>query len=283
MDSPVIEDRGELPVIPGYELLEQIGEGGMGRVHRARDLRRQCLVAIKLLSFASQPPGRSRRDFQREARLMATVCHPNVVAMLDCGSVNDTYYVVMEHVDGPSLRSLLTPGQWLPIQVTAPLVDRVAMALVGIHQQGVLHLDLKPENILLDCRSRIPDELNGSISSLAHLESGNPKIADFGLAALWRDQVGGIDPALACGSIDYCPPEQRFGLPVDQRSDLFSLATIAYELYTGHLPGRVYVPASQRNPQLPTTIDEVLARALARDPDERQASVEEFRQQLARS
>lgn len=274
MENHVIEDRARLPAIPGYELHERIGEGGMGRVYRATDLRQRRSVAIKFLT----PPESdhpSMRDFHREARLMASVHHANVVATYDCGEVDGAYYLVMEYVDGTNLRSQMRPDQPWGVAQAAQLLDRVAQALSSIHAEGVLHLDLKPENILLAAPRNDDPPRDGQRDVTT-----NPKITDFGLAAFWRDDVGSARPALAYASIDYCPPEQRYGLPVDQRSDLFSLATIAYELLTGRLPGRVFTPTTARNPQLPGPVDEVLRRALSRDPDERQPTVADFRHEL---
>src|SRR5262249_38246264 len=152
-----------------------------------------------------------------------------------------------------SLRSLMEPGQAWSVARALPLLDAVASALSYIHGKGILHLDLKPENVLT-----APD--------------GTIKVTDFGLSRSHLDVRMASALGLVQGTIDYCSPEQRHGLPIDERSDLFSLATLAYELLTGQLPGRVYVPASTRNPQLPARVDAVLRRGLARDPDERYAS-----------
>jgi len=123
-------------------------------------------------------------------------------------------------------------------------------------------LDLKPENVLCPPADGI-------------------KITDFGIALRRVDALTLSDLGLVQGTIDYCSPEQRYGLPIDQRSDLFSLAVLAYELLTGTIPGRVYFPASQRNTTLPAALDVVLRNGLARDPDERYTVVEEFRRELA--
>jgi serine/threonine protein kinase len=261
-DTHPSSDKLPIPVhIPGYDVQETIGEGGMGVVYRAVQHQPRRIVAIKFLT--PLPSGRINVEaFQREARLMASVHHPNVVTIHDCGQIDGRYYIVMEYVSGPPLRSLLKPGQPWPIAQAAAIINSIGQALSYIHDQGILHLDLKPENVLC-------------------VQGGSVKITDFGLALRRVDAWTLSDLGVVQGTIDYCSPEQRYGLPIDQRSDLFSLATLAYELLTGTMPGRVYIPVTQRNSTLPTAIDAVLQRGLARDPDERYRSVDEFRRELA--
>nr|AAX07498.1 putative serine/threonine protein kinase [Gemmata sp. Wa1-1] len=157
-----------------------------------------------------------------------------------------------------------TPGGTGPPDEAARLLDGVARALDHIHGQGVLHLDLKPENIL-------------------YAADGQIKVTDFGLSVPHADASARLDDGYFCATLDYCAPEYRSGLALDARADVFSLATVAYELFTGRLPGRVYVPASHRNPQLPQALDDVLRRGLARDPAQRYASIEAFRHALVRA
>ncbi len=258
------------PVIPGYQLLEKLGEGGTGTVYRAVQLSPQRSVAIKLLNPLPGNP-RLLRAGQRESGLMAALRHPGVVGVCACGEVSGRSYLVLEYVAGPNLRALLQPGRPWPIEPARVLLDHIAQALAYIHFQGILHLDLKPENVLLTAGEEAPDSQH---------TGWTPKITDFGLALPHLDANTLSELGLAQGTVDYCSPEQRHGLPTDVRSDLFSLATIAYEMLTGQLPGRVYVPASKRNGQLPSAVDEVLRRGLARGPEDRHRTVEEFRAAL---
>jgi serine/threonine protein kinase len=246
--------------IPGYHIHVKIGEGGMGQVFRATQLSLDRPVAIKILNPSLQDNS-PLLAFHRESRLMASLAHPNVVGIHDCGQIDDQFFLVMEHVAGRSLRESMVEGRAWSASRAAPVLDAVAQALSYIHAKGILHLDLKPENVL-------------------YTPEGTVKITDFGLAIPQGDAQNFSDLTWAQGSVDYCSPEQRYGLPQDQRSDVFSLAVLAYELLTGRVPGRFFVPATQRNPQLPNALDEVLRRGLARDPVERYPTVEEFRCEL---
>jgi serine/threonine protein kinase len=236
-------------IVPGYQLLEQAGEGGMGTVYRAMQLSLDRVVAVKVL-HAAGANGDALPAFHRESRLLASLSHPHIVAIHDCGQYEGRYFLVTEFIIGSPLREAMTAGQPWPIQRAAELLDHIAQALIYIHEHGVLHLDLKPENVLCT-----PD--------------GVVKIADFGLALTRVDARQLSQLGLAQGTIDYCAPEQRYGLPADERSDLFSLGVLAYELLTGQLPGRIYQSAVGLNGWLPAGVDDVLRRALARRPEDR--------------
>ena len=184
MTRPEVEESVGSPThIPGYELLELVGEGGTGRVYRARQLSLQRIVAIKVFPLSSGlgPPA----AFERETRLLASLTHPNLVTVFDCGEVNGHHFIVTEFVEGSTLRPLIAPGKPWPLDRAIYVLDRLASALTYIHAKGVLHLDLKPENILCDA-------------------AGEPKIADFGLALPAADAPAVVERGETKGTPDYC-------------------------------------------------------------------------------
>lgn len=248
------------PSIPGLDLQEVIGEGGMGVVYRATHLNLQRVVAVKILR-GSPRDGAGNEAWLRESRTMAALAHPHVVTVHDSGYANGHNYLVMEYMAGGSLRSRMEPDRPWSLPDVGSLLECVTQALSYIHSRGILHLDLKPENILYSA-------------------DGQVKITDFGLSAPHIDEKCVRNQHFQ-GTLDYAAPECRCGHPLDERFDVFSIATVAYELLTGRPPGRVFVPASRRNRELPPEIDEVLRRGLAREPSERYASVSELNQALA--
>jgi eukaryotic-like serine/threonine-protein kinase len=199
-----------------YHVLERIAAGGMGEVFRAQDAVLGREVAIKVLhrSLASDQGFVER--FRREARAAATLNHPNIVAVYDWGAVDGIYYMVMEYVQGRSVRELLNAGGKLASAQAAEILRQTLAALEHAHARGIVHRDLKPENILIT-------------------NDGVVKLTDLGLARAFADAKNTRAGAVT-GTVQYLAPEQIRGEPADPRSDLYSLGIVAYELLTGDLP-----------------------------------------------
>jgi hypothetical protein len=240
------------PLFPQLEILELIGQGGMGAVYRARQPALDRLVALKILP----PHAGGERDFaerfNREARALAKLSHPNIVAVHDFGQAGGYHYLLMEFVDGVNLRHLLDAGRISPREALA-IVPPICDALQFAHDQGIVHRDIKPENILL-------------------AKNGAVKIADFGLAKLVGADARG--PALTgagdvMGTPHYMAPEQvERPREVDHRADIYSLGVVLYQMLTGELPlGRFGPPSSRlHGVQIDVRIDEIVLRALEKEP-----------------
>jgi serine/threonine protein kinase len=256
---------------PQLEILELLGHGGMGAVYKARQPKLDRLVALKIIRpEAAGDPAFAER-FNREARLLARLSHPHIVAVYDFGEVslsaagagtNDQqlYFFLMEYVDGMNLRQLLQTGELLPEQALA-IVPQICEALQFAHDEGIVHRDIKPENILLDKRGRV-------------------KIADFGLAKLAASSpqeftLTGTHQVM--GTPRYMAPEQMEGSrAVDHRADIYSLGVVFYEMLTGEVPMGHFDPPSQKV-KVDVRLDEVVLRALAREPQRRYQRVSEVK------
>jgi serine/threonine protein kinase len=248
------------PLFPHLEVLELLGQGGMGAVYRARQVKLDRTVALKILPPAvAGAPGFAER-FTREARTLARLNHPNIVAVHDFGDVNGLYYLVMEYVEGANLRQALTGGQLDPHRAL-PLVAELCSALQYAHEMGVVHRDIKPENVLLDRQGRV-------------------KVADFGLAKLLgpapsAPRLTGTQQAM--GTPYYMAPEQwERPLEVDHRADIYSLGVVFYELLTGELPLGKFDPPSHKV-GVDTRLDEVVLRAIEKQPDQRYQQMSEMK------
>jgi tRNA A-37 threonylcarbamoyl transferase component Bud32 len=248
--APTVDELA--PLLPQLELIELIGQGGMGAVYKARQPSLDRLVAVKVLpAEAGRDPAFAER-FGREARALARLGHPNIVAIHDVGRAGDLYYLVMEYVDGVNLRQLLRDGHLRPAQALQ-IVPQLCDALQYAHEEGVVHRDIKPENILLDRKGRV-------------------KVADFGLAKLLgRDSANFTltGSRQVMGTLYYMAPEQvEKPLEVDHRADIYSLGVVFYELLTGQLPvGRFPMPSEKAGTD--AFLDEVVLHALEREPERR--------------
>lgn len=248
------------PHFPELEILELVGRGGMGMVYKARQKRLDRLVALKILApRIGQDPAFAER-FAREARALALLSHPHIVAVHDFGQTDDLYYFLMEFVDGVNLRRLLDTGKLAPEEALA-IVPQVCEALQYAHDHRVVHRDIKPENVLLDKEGRV-------------------KIADFGIAKLVGREPS--DRTLTgegqiIGTPQYMAPEQiEHPLEVDHRADIYSLGVVFYQMLTGELPLGRFAPPSKKV-QIDVRLDDVVLRALEKEPERRYQQADEIR------
>jgi serine/threonine protein kinase len=256
-----------------YELLSLLGTGGFGRVYRVRDLQLEREVALKVLQpLLTRDPEVVER-FRREAQLAAGLNHPNIVNIYDIGGRSGLLWYTMELIDGPSLAQLVERDGPLPLEKVLRLLREALSALAHAHGSGLVHRDIKPENMLID-------------------PTGSLQITDFGLALALRGMYGGATSQ--SGTPQFASPEQLLGERVDQRSDLYSLAAVAYYalLGTAPFPGLTVeqVLAKQTTNQFPTSktrradfsdaLEQVLDRALSADVAQRYSSAVEFLQAL---
>jgi hypothetical protein len=282
-------DGTPLRVVPGvprtvdnkYRIEQLLGRGGMGAVYRARDMRLDRLVALKVVraELLSDPEARLR--FRREAQIVARLQHPSIVAVYDYGTFADGgAYLVMELVRGEDLRRVLQREGRLESTRAIRILDSVCAAIEAAHREGVLHRDLKPENILLPATGH------------------EAKVLDFGVAKLIADEPTGDEPqgssptlltapGLIIGTPAYMAPEQFQADPADARTDVFSLGVIAYEMFTGELPfGRgsladVILAQTRGVPPMASgtvqaAVERAIRAALEADPDRRPASAQAF-------
>jgi predicted Ser/Thr protein kinase len=254
----------ELAVLfPQLEILNILGEGGMGVVYLARQRKLERLVALKILprELAADPAFADR--FLREAQALARLQHPNIVSLYDFGEAGGYYFLVMEYADGLNLRQILLRGDLKPREALA-IVPQICEGLQYAHETGVIHRDIKPENVLVD-------------------RSGRVKITDFGLAKI-LDQAGPSVTITGTGQVmgtpQYMAPEQLANSNVDHRADIYSLGVVFYELLTGNLPrGRFELPS--RRIDVDVRLDEVVLRALEQDPDLRYQHARELKTDVA--
>jgi serine/threonine-protein kinase len=254
-----------------YRLLGRLGSGGMADVWCAEDSLLNRRVALKFLHPRFAQDEQFIERFRREASAAAGLQHPNVVGVFDRGSVDGTHYIAMEYVEGASLKDLIERG--LSVGEGVEIVRQVLAGVRYAHEHGIVHRDLKPQNVLVD-------------------SEGRARVTDFGIARAGASEITQTGSVL--GTAQYLSPEQAQGLPVTAASDIYSVGVLLYETLTGRVPfdadSPVTValkqvserprPPSELNPAVSRALDGVVMRALAKDPENRFASAEEFSQAL---
>jgi len=255
---PPLENFGD------YFLLQIRGTGGMGIVYKARQKNLDRLVAIKILHASKAHHPQFQKRFEREAKALAALTHPNIVAIHDFGKQEDHYYLVMEYVEGLTLREVQVDNP-LTQEEIFNILQQICDALEYAHRQGVIHRDIKPDNILID-------------------QEGRVRIADFGLAKLGAESEI-QDKTLTrsgvmMGTMNYMAPEQMANsADVDSRADLFSTGVLLYEMLTGELPiGSFELPSSRGGGNV--HLDKIVKKALSRDPDKRYQKASELKEDL---
>ena len=248
-----------------YEILEEIGRGGMAVVYRARCHRLNRYVAVKILKEELSRDEDFRRRFHAESQAVAMVSHPNIVAVYDVNHANDADYIVMELIDGLTLKQYMQQRGSLSWRETLHFATQIAKALEHAHSRGIVHRDIKPHNIMI-------------------LKDGSVKVADFGIARLNSSHNTLTREAL--GSVHYISPEQAKGAQVDARSDLYSLGVVMYELLTGRPPydgespvaiaiqhiNSTPTPPRQINPSIPLGLQQITLHAMCSDISARYSS-----------
>jgi DNA-binding beta-propeller fold protein YncE len=263
--------------IAGYRLEEQIGRGGMAVVYRAYDARLDRRVALKILAPGLALDEGFRHRFIRESRAAAAVDHPNIIPVFDAGEASGVLFIAMRFVQGRDVGTLIDRTGPLPPARASDIIAQVASALDAAHARGLVHRDVKPANMLLD-------------ESTGEDRQDHVYLSDFGLSKQSLSQTGITSQGQVLGTLDYIAPEQIEGRAVDGRADLYSLACAAFELLSGAPPfkrggGLAVVwaqlsepppPLTARRAGLPSAIDDVLARAMAKSPADRYRRCGEF-------
>jgi beta-lactam-binding protein with PASTA domain len=256
-----------------YRLERKLGGGGMADVWLAEDQELGRKVAIKILHDRYANDTQFVERFRREATHAAGLSHPNVVSIFDRGEAEGSYYIVMEYVEGRTLKELIVTRGPCPVPVAISYVRQVLAALRYAHRNGIVHRDIKPHNVLVDHEGRV-------------------KVADFGIARAGSSQM--TEAGSIIGTAQYLSPEQARGAPVDESSDLYSTGIVLFELLTGKVPftgetpveiamkhlSQVPPPPSELRPEVPHDLDLVVLRSLAKEPADRYRSAKEMDRDL---
>ncbi len=260
-----------------YQIIKTIGEGGMANVYLANDIILNRQVAVKILRGDLADDEKFVRRFQREALSASKLNHPNIVEVYDVGEDNGQYYIVMEYVDGKTLKSLVKKRGALTLPEVIDIMTQLLSAIMCAHDSYIIHRDIKPQNVMI-------------------LEDGKVKIMDFGIAmALNSNELTQTNSVM--GSVHYLPPEQANGSGSTIKSDIYSLGILMYELLTGKVPFKgdnaVEIAIKQmkepipsvckQNPDIPQSIENIILRACAKNPKNRYDSVKEMHEDILKA
>ena len=272
--------------ISHYQIMEKLGEGGMGVVYKAEDTKLKRRVALKFLPLELTKDPEAKQRFEREAQAAAALNHPNIVTVYEIGEHEGQVFIAMEYVEGKTLKELITVGTRhavplptaphpLPITQVIEIASQLASGLAAAHAKGIVHRDIKPQNILIDKNNHV-------------------KILDFGLAKL-KGLSSLTKVSSTLGTVHYMSPEQTMGQDVDHRTDIWSIGVVLYEMLTGQLPFRgdyeqavIYsILNEEPEPPLPAgsevtdALERLIMKALSKDPEKRPARMGELSTGLA--
>ena len=265
-----------------YRIVRKLGSGGMANVYLAEDEDLGRRVAIKILNDRYANDDLFIERFRREAKSAAGLSHPNIVSIYDRGEAEGTYYIAMEVIEGRSLKELILTRGALPIDTAMGYAKQLLEALRFAHRHGIIHRDIKPHNVL--------------VSADQHVKANEPrlKVTDFGIARHGASQM--TEAGSIMGTAQYLSPEQARGAPVTAASDLYSAGVVLYEMLTGKVPftgdsaieiamkhvNELPQPPSKLRPEIPPELDQIVLRALAKEPEDRYQTADEFIEDLER-
>jgi beta-lactam-binding protein with PASTA domain/tRNA A-37 threonylcarbamoyl transferase component Bud32 len=265
-----------------YRIVRKLGSGGMANVYLAEDEDLGRRVAIKILNDRYANDDLFIERFRREAKSAAGLSHPNIVSIYDRGEAEGTYYIAMEVIEGRSLKELILTRGALPIDTAIGYGKQLLEALRFAHRHGIIHRDIKPHNVL--------------VSADQHVKANEPrlKVTDFGIARHGASQM--TEAGSIMGTAQYLSPEQARGAPVTAASDLYSAGVVLYEMLTGKVPftgdsaieiamkhvNELPQPPSKLRPEIPPELDQIVLRALAKEPEDRYQTADEFIEDLER-
>ncbi len=258
-----------------YKILEKIGTGGMAVVYKAQDILLDRIVAVKILLTKYGNDHDFVIRFRQEAQAAAKLSHPNIVNIYDVGCDDDIYYIIMEYVRGETLKEYIEKHGHLPINTSIQITFDIGDALEAAHKNGIVHCDIKPHNILVT-------------------ETGRIKVADFGIARAVNAGFSNDSSSAVLGSVHYLSPEQASGVVVDERTDIYSLGVVMYEMMTGmvpfkgdtaisvalqHVQDEITLP-TKYNRRIPRLVEQCILKAMAKNPDNRFQTIAEMMSEL---